>query len=144
MSGSQSIAPPFDDTLAPSTHFHHISKNDRATPLRELGMDEAYSERANLEALVRAIGQYLVTDILIVDDNSPYGTGELADQLSCQHGHVHVLHRPNKEGLGPAYLAGFTWALQRNYSLIIEMVVISVMRHGICPAWCTAAALPTW
>ncbi len=49
------------------------------------------------------------------------GLGELADQLSCRYGHVHVLHRPHKEGLGPAYLAGFTWALQRNYSLIIEM-----------------------
>ena len=80
-----------------------------------------YNERANLEALVLAISQYLVTDILIVDDNSPDGTGELADQLSCRHGHVHVLHRPNKEGLGPAYLAGFTWALQRHYSLIVEM-----------------------
>lgn len=185
VSGSQSIAPPFDDALAPSTHFHHISKDDSATPLQELGRDEAYTvsnfelaeeliargadsariaisphdstesqnlgyfqvaagkqlvpaspfnfkqaivivlptynERANLEALVRAIGQYLVTDILIVDDNSPDGTGELADQLSRQHGHVHVLHRLSKEGLGPAYLAGFTWALQRNYSLIIEM-----------------------
>lgn len=80
-----------------------------------------YNERANLEALVRAIGQYLVADILIVDDNSPDGTGELADQLSCRHGHVHVLHRAKKEGLGPAYLAGFQWALKRNYSLIIEM-----------------------
>jgi len=80
-----------------------------------------YNERANLEALVPAIGQYLVTDILIVDDNSPDGTGELADQLTEKHRHVHVLHRSKKEGLGPAYLAGFTWALQRNYSLIIEM-----------------------
>ncbi len=80
-----------------------------------------YNERTNLEALVPAISQYLVTDILIVDDNSPDGTGELADQLSCKHGHVHVLHRLKKEGLGPAYLAGFKWALQRNYSLIIEM-----------------------
>ena len=185
MPGSQSIAPPFDGTHAPSTHFHHISKDDRTTPLRELGRDEAYTvsnfelaeeliargadsariaisphdspenqnlgysqvaagkqlvptspfdfkqsivivlptynERANLEALVQAISQYLVADILIVDDNSPDGTGGLADQLSCQHGHIHVLHRPNKEGLGPAYLAGFTWALQRNYSLVIEM-----------------------
>ena len=80
-----------------------------------------YNERANLEALVLAIGQYLVADILIVDDNSPDGTGELADQLSCKHGYVHVLHRPKKEGLGPAYLAGFKWALQRDYSLVIEM-----------------------
>lgn len=80
-----------------------------------------YNERANLEALVSAISQYLVSDILIVDDNSPDGTGELADRLSCKHGHVQVLHRSKKEGLGPAYLAGFQWALQRSYSLIIEM-----------------------
>jgi dolichol-phosphate mannosyltransferase len=80
-----------------------------------------YNERANLEALVTAIGQYLVTDILIVDDNSPDGTGDLADQLSTRHLHIHVLHRPRKEGLGPAYIAGFQWALQRPYDRIIEM-----------------------
>lgn len=80
-----------------------------------------YNERANLEALVTAIGQYLVTDIVIVDDNSPDGTGDLADQLSTRCPHVHVLHRPRKEGLGPAYLAGFQWALQRSYDRIIEM-----------------------
>ena len=80
-----------------------------------------YNERTNLETLVQAIGRYLVADILIVDDNSPDGTGELADQLSFQHRHVHVLHRHRKEGLGPAYLAGFEWALQQHYSLILEM-----------------------
>lgn len=80
-----------------------------------------YNERSNLEALVTAIGQYLVADILIVDDNSPDGTGQLADELSCRHGHVHVLHRARKEGLGPAYLAGFEWALHRKYDRIIEM-----------------------
>lgn len=80
-----------------------------------------YNERSNLEALAAAISRYLVTDILVVDDNSPDGTGELADQLSRQHPHIHVLHRPKKEGLGPAYLAGFAWALQHDYQLIIEM-----------------------
>ncbi|MGC4098670.1 MAG: polyprenol monophosphomannose synthase [Nitrospira sp.] len=80
-----------------------------------------YNERANLEALVQTISRYLVADILIVDDNSPDGTGELADQLSAQNGQIHVLHRPHKEGLGPAYLAGFEWVLQRQYDLIIEM-----------------------
>ena len=80
-----------------------------------------YNERANLEALVTTIRRYLVTDILVVDDNSPDGTGALANQLSQQHSQIHVLHRPHKEGLGPAYLAGFAWALQRDYELIIEM-----------------------
>jgi len=80
-----------------------------------------YNERSNLEALVNAISRHLTTDILVVDDNSPDGTGQLADQLSQQYSHVHVLHRPKKEGLGPAYLAGFTWALHSDYQLIIEM-----------------------
>ncbi|GKS65544.1 dolichol-phosphate mannosyltransferase [Nitrospira sp.] len=80
-----------------------------------------YNERSNLEALINAIDHYLVADILVVDDNSPDGTGQLADELSCKHGHVHVLHRPQKQGLGPAYLAGFNWALQRKYDRIIEM-----------------------
>jgi len=80
-----------------------------------------YNERQNLEALVEAIGRYLVADILIVDDNSPDGTGQLADQLSLLQKHVHVLHRARKGGLGPAYLAGFQWALARGYQLIVEM-----------------------
>ncbi|MDH4081961.1 MAG: polyprenol monophosphomannose synthase [Nitrospira sp.] len=80
-----------------------------------------YNERSNLEALVATIGTYLTADILIVDDNSPDGTGQLADRLRGEHGHIHVLHRPNKQGLGPAYLAGFEWALHRNYDRIIEM-----------------------
>ena len=80
-----------------------------------------YNERNNLEALIRAIGQYLIADILVVDDNSPDGTGQLADELSGQLKHVHVLHRAKKEGLGPAYVAGFQWAIERDYRLIVEM-----------------------
>ena len=80
-----------------------------------------YNERQNLAALIETIGRYLVADILIVDDNSPDGTGQLADQLSLEQKQVHVLHRPRKEGLGPAYLAGFRWALARGYQSIIEM-----------------------
>lgn len=80
-----------------------------------------YNERSNLEALITTIGRYLVADVLVVDDNSPDGTGEIADQLSRKWPHIHVLHRLQKEGLGPAYLAGFAWALQQDYQLIIEM-----------------------
>lgn len=80
-----------------------------------------YNERQNLEALIQTIGRYLVADILVVDDNSPDGTGQLADELSRQQQHVHVLHRAKKEGLGPAYVAGFQWALVRDYRLIVEM-----------------------
>jgi dolichol-phosphate mannosyltransferase len=60
-------------------------------------------------------------DILIVDDNSPDGTGELADKLAAADEHVQVLHRPGKGGLGAAYLAGFGWALDRGYGAVVEM-----------------------
>jgi dolichol-phosphate mannosyltransferase len=80
-----------------------------------------YNERQNLPAMIDAIRTYLSADILIVDDNSPDGTGQLADELSRQHTSVHVLHRAKKQGLGPAYIAGFQWALTRHYQSIIEM-----------------------
>jgi dolichol-phosphate mannosyltransferase len=60
-------------------------------------------------------------DVLVVDDNSPDGTGQLADELAASTPRVHVLHRPNKSGLGKAYLAGFQWALANRYDLIFEM-----------------------
>ena len=80
-----------------------------------------YNERQNLETLLHAIGRYVVADVLVVDDNSPDGTGQLADELSRQNPRVHVLHREKKEGLGPAYVAGFQWALARGYQSILEM-----------------------
>lgn len=60
-------------------------------------------------------------DLLIVDDNSPDGTGELADELAANDGRIAVLHRQEKQGLGPAYLAGFQVAFEKNYEFIIEM-----------------------
>jgi dolichol-phosphate mannosyltransferase len=97
-------------------------------PLRAFQFDQpilvvlpTYNERQNLEVVTDAIRKYLMTDILIVDDNSPDGTGMLADELSWRHPFIHVLHRPQKDGLGSAYLAGFQWALARDYQLIIEM-----------------------
>lgn len=80
-----------------------------------------YNERQNLEAMIASIGKYVVADVLIVDDNSPDGTGCLADALSQRQPAVHVLHRPMKEGLGPAYVAGFQWGLIRGYQRIVEM-----------------------
>ena len=59
--------------------------------------------------------------ILIADDNSPDGTGALADRLAATDDHVHVMHRLGKEGLGAAYLAGFQWALDNGYDVIVEM-----------------------
>ncbi len=81
-----------------------------------------YNERENLPELIRRLmAQTVVLDVLVVDDNSPDGTGVVADELAAANPHVHVLHRPQKNGLGRAYLAGFDWALQRGYEFILEM-----------------------
>lgn len=60
-------------------------------------------------------------DVLIADDNSPDGTGELADKMAAEDSQIHVMHRKGKEGLGAAYIAGFRWALERGYDVIVEM-----------------------
>src|SRR6266542_6029347 len=60
-------------------------------------------------------------DLLVVDDNSPDGTGDLADKLAEADPHVQVMHRTEKAGLGRAYIAGFGWALERGYDVIVEM-----------------------
>jgi dolichol-phosphate mannosyltransferase len=79
-----------------------------------------YNERENLERMVRALGEQGVS-VLVIDDNSPDGTGELADRLAQELDHVEVLHRDRKEGLGPAYLAGFRHALAEGAELVLEM-----------------------
>jgi dolichol-phosphate mannosyltransferase len=79
-----------------------------------------YNERENLEPMLRALAPHDVR-VLVIDDNSPDGTGELADRLAAELGFVDVLHRPHKEGLGPAYLAGFRRALTDGAELILEM-----------------------
>jgi dolichol-phosphate mannosyltransferase len=79
-----------------------------------------YNERENLEALLRALGDKGV-HVLVIDDNSPDGTGELADRLAGELDYVGVLHRERKEGLGPAYLAGFRRALAESAELVLEM-----------------------
>jgi len=82
-----------------------------------------YNEAENVEPLVEAARAKLPpgAQVLIVDDSSPDGTGELADRLAAQHENVHVLHRPRKEGLGPAYIAGFREALSGGAGLVLEM-----------------------
>ena len=82
-----------------------------------------YNEKENLEPMVRALEAVLGPDdrVLVVDDNSPDGTGEIADRLAVELPFVGVLHRPRKEGLGPAYLAGFRRALADGAELVLEM-----------------------
>ena len=79
-----------------------------------------YNERENLEPMLRALGDKGVR-VLVIDDNSPDGTGEIADGLARELDYVDVLHRERKEGLGPAYLAGFRRALADGADLVLEM-----------------------
>ncbi|MEO3783174.1 polyprenol monophosphomannose synthase [Actinocorallia sp. B10E7] len=81
-----------------------------------------YNERLNLPLIVRRVRAATPdADVLVVDDNSPDGTGELADSLAAEDERVRVLHRTAKDGLGAAYIAGFRWALDRGYDVIVEM-----------------------
>ncbi|MBW2263384.1 MAG: polyprenol monophosphomannose synthase [Deltaproteobacteria bacterium] len=81
-----------------------------------------YNEIENLETFVEGVFEHLPeTDILVVDDSSPDGTGKLADRLAKDEERIHVVHREGKQGLGTAYRAGFTWALERDYQYVFEM-----------------------
>ena len=85
-----------------------------------------YDEKENLEAMVEALAAMrevapIDGDVLVIDDSSPDGTGEIADRLAAERPWLHVLHRERKEGLGRAYLAGFRWALEHDYAYVLEM-----------------------
>jgi dolichol-phosphate mannosyltransferase len=81
-----------------------------------------FNEAENVEDIVGRVRQSAPgADVLVIDDNSPDGTGKLADALAAADDQVHVLHRPAKNGLGAAYLAGFHWALSREYGVMVEM-----------------------
>jgi dolichol-phosphate mannosyltransferase len=83
-----------------------------------------YNERENLEPMIRALSDVLDTTtdrVLVIDDGSPDGTGEIADRLAAELGWVSVLHRETKEGIGPAYIAGFRHALADGAELVLEM-----------------------
>ncbi len=87
-----------------------------------LAVIPTYNERESIQDITRAIfREYEALDILFVDDNSPDGTGQLADAIAAKDPRVHVLHRSGKQGLGRAYIAGFKWALEQSYQFIFEM-----------------------
>jgi dolichol-phosphate mannosyltransferase len=89
---------------------------------RVLVVVPTYDERLNLEPVVGRVRSAVpAADVLVVDDASPDGTGEIADGLAAEDDQVHVLHRVGKQGLGSAYLAGFGWGLQRGYDVLVEM-----------------------
>lgn len=89
---------------------------------RTLVVVPTYNERATLaEVVERALKAPVPLDLLVVDDASPDGTGQLAEALARRHPEVHVLHRPEKAGLGSAYRMGLAWGLERAYDVLVEM-----------------------
>ena len=91
-------------------------------PAHPLVIVPTFNESGNVERIVQRVRAAVPhAHVLVADDNSPDGTGEMADKLADADPAVHVLHRPGKEGLGAAYLAGFRWALERDYDAVVEM-----------------------
>ncbi|WP_214105517.1 polyprenol monophosphomannose synthase [Acrocarpospora catenulata] len=89
---------------------------------RVLVIVPTYNERENLPMITKRLRAALPgVDLLIADDNSPDGTGAVADELAAADPQVHVLHRPGKQGLGAAYIAGFQWGLEEGYDVLVEM-----------------------
>ena len=99
-----------------------MSTPDGPPASRELGrilvIIPTYNEAENIEPIVARVRDAVPeAHVLVADDNSPDGTGDLADKLAANDDHVHVLHRTGKEGLGAAYIAGFRWGLERGYGV---------------------------
>jgi dolichol-phosphate mannosyltransferase len=91
-------------------------------PEKALVIVPTYNERENIIGLIdRVLAQDPNVDVLVVDDGSPDGTGQLVDERAAQDNRVHAIHREKKLGLGTAYLAGFRWALERDYEFVFEM-----------------------
>jgi dolichol-phosphate mannosyltransferase len=81
-----------------------------------------YNESESLPGVIARVREAVPdAHVLVADDNSPDGTGRMADEFAAADDHIHVLHRPGKEGLGKAYLAGFAWGLERGYDVLVEM-----------------------
>jgi len=121
----------------------------RATPMsveaiapdgRALVIIPTYNERANVERIVgQVLAQGAMFEVLVVDDNSPDGTGDLVDALADANPRVHALHRSGKLGLGTAYVAGFRWALERDYAYVFEMDADFSHDPGHLPQFLAAA-----
>lgn len=95
---------------------------DPVQKLRVLVIVPTYNERENLSRIVARVRAAVpCAHVLVADDASPDGTGAVADDLAASDDHVHVLHRPGKQGLGAAYLHGFAWGLERDYDVLVEM-----------------------
>ncbi len=98
------------------------TSDDEATPSRVLVIIPTYNEAENIELIAGRLRRANPdVDLLVADDNSPDGTGDIADRLAESDDHVHVMHRRGKQGLGAAYLAGFHWGLDAGYDVLVEM-----------------------
>jgi dolichol-phosphate mannosyltransferase len=99
--------------------------NDESARLRGAGtivLLPTYDERGNIERMLAAIAKVLpLAEVLVIDDASPDGTGEIADRAAKENPHVHVAHRPGKQGLGVAYRFGYRWALDHGYERVVQM-----------------------
>src|SRR5262245_35347102 len=105
-----------------SAKILHIDRWAVVAMNKTLVVVPTYNERENLLPLVqRLVALPIPVDILVVDDNSPDGTGKLAEELAAKHPVMHVLHREEKDGLGRAYIAGFKWALEQGYEFVFEL-----------------------
>ncbi len=91
-------------------------------PLTTLVVIPTYNESTTLPLTLDRLREAVpYADVLVVDDNSPDGTGAVADRIAAQDSQVHVVHREGKQGLGTAYIAGFRWGLERDYEVLVEM-----------------------
>ena len=108
--------------------------------MKTLVIVPTYNESENLPRLVEAVlAAAAELDLLVVDDNSPDGTGKLADGIAAKQPRVHVLHRAGKLGLGTAYIAGFQWALEHGYEAVMEMDCDFSHDPAALPAFLAAA-----
>jgi dolichol-phosphate mannosyltransferase len=98
-----------------------MSESSSPTTRRSVVLLPTFNERENIERIVPAILDAAPVDVWVLDDNSPDGTGALADKLAERNERVHVVHRPSRQGLGRAYLDGFRRALDKGYERILEM-----------------------
>ena len=115
-----------DEAAALASAERHVAEGrgpvpTHQAPWRTLVVIPTYNEKGNVEAIVKAVHDYLDCDVLIVDDGSPDGTGEIADGMAAKDARVQVMHRQGKQGLGTAYIAGFKHAMERDYERVCEM-----------------------
>lgn len=106
---------------------------------RVLVITPTYNEAENIEPIIKRLRAAVPTaHSLIADDNSPDGTGAIADRLAAADDHIHVMHRPGKGGLAAAYLAGFEWGLARDYDVLVEMDADGSHQPELLPLMLTA------